>query len=169
MSDTRYEVALSGVQSFTSSKGLRSSNAGAAINGAEDDSSVPIPGNFSGSDTVDRLGYQRCISRIGNDESRDWIISGTELIKALEGISDNGAPQGEAGGIMSRARGSAYIAGVADATSGTGWCGAGSVLPHELTDRVYTHLRSVTPERLKGSASTLVIETLAAIYPCPAN
>ncbi|WP_374214584.1 Rap1a/Tai family immunity protein [Rhizobium rhizogenes] len=105
----------------------------------------------------------------GNDESRDWIISGTELIKALEGISDNGAPQGEAGGIMSRARGSAYIAGVADATSGTGWCGAGSVLPHELTDRVYTHLRSVTPERLKGSASTLVIETLAAIYPCPAN
>jgi hypothetical protein len=64
MSDTRYEVALSGVQSFTSSKGLRSSNAGAAINGAEDDSSVPIPGNFSGSDTVDRFGYQRCISRI---------------------------------------------------------------------------------------------------------
>ncbi len=47
----------------------------------------------------------------GNDEFRDWIISGTELIKALEGISDNGAPQSEAGGIMSRARGSAYIAG----------------------------------------------------------
>ncbi|MFK3781403.1 Rap1a/Tai family immunity protein [Agrobacterium sp. NPDC089420] len=105
----------------------------------------------------------------GNDEGHDWIISGTELIKALEGKSDDGALQSEAGRIKSGARGSAYIAGVADATNGTGWCGAGSVLPHELTDRVYTHLRSVTPERLKDSASTLVIETLAAIYPCPAN
>lgn len=104
-----------------------------------------------------------------NDQARDWIISGTELIKALEGKSDDGALQSEAGRIMSGAHGSAYIAGVADATSGTGWCGAGSVLPHELTDSVYTHLRSVTPERLKGRASTLVIERLAAIYPCPAN
>lgn len=104
-----------------------------------------------------------------NDQARDWIISGTELIKALEGKSDDGALQSEAGRIKSRARGIAYIAGVSDATSGTGWCGAGSVLPHELTDRVYTHLRSVTPERLKRRASTLVIETLAAIYLCPAN
>jgi hypothetical protein len=105
----------------------------------------------------------------GNDQGRDWAISGTELLKALEGKSDDGALQSEADRIMSGARGSAYIAGVADATSGTGWCGAGSVLPHELTDRVYTHLQSVTPERLKGRGSTLVIETLAAIYPCPAN
>jgi hypothetical protein len=103
----------------------------------------------------------------GNDEARDWIISGTELMKVLEGKSDDGALQSEAGRIKSGARGSAYIAGVADATSGTGWCGAGSVLPHELTDRVYTHLRSVTPERLKGRASILVIEGLAAIFPCP--
>lgn len=105
----------------------------------------------------------------GNDQGRDWIVSGTELIKALEGKSDDAALQSEAGRISSGARGSAYIAGVADATSGTGWCGAGSVLPHELTDRVYTHLQSVTPERLTRKASTLVIETLAAIYPCPAN
>ncbi|HEV7245768.1 MAG TPA: Rap1a/Tai family immunity protein [Shinella sp.] len=104
-----------------------------------------------------------------NDQARDWIISGTELIKALEGKSDDGTLQSEAGRITSGARGIAYIAGVADATSGTGWCGAGSVLLHELTDHVYTHLRSVTPERIKGRASTLVIETLAAIYPCPAN
>ncbi|WP_449415262.1 Rap1a/Tai family immunity protein [Ochrobactrum teleogrylli] len=104
-----------------------------------------------------------------NDQARDWIISGTELIKALDGKFEDGALQSEAGRIRSGARGSAYIAGVADATSGTGWCGAGSVLPHELTDRVYTHLRSVTPERLTKRASTLVIETLAAIYPCPTN
>ncbi|MEO9339370.1 Rap1a/Tai family immunity protein [Mesorhizobium sp. SB112] len=105
----------------------------------------------------------------GNDEARDWIISGTELIKALEGKSDDGALRSEAGRIKSGARGGAYIAGVADATSGTGWCGAGSVLPHELADRVYTHLRIVTPERLKERASTLVIEGLAAIFPCPTD
>jgi len=104
-----------------------------------------------------------------NDQTRDWIISGTELIKALEGKFDDGALQSEAGRITSGARGSAYIAGVADAAGRTAWCGTGSVLPHELTDRVYTHLRSITPERLKGSASTFVIETLAAIYPCPAE
>lgn len=108
-------------------------------------------------------------AKSGNDQRRDWAISGTELLKALEGKSDDGALQSEADRIMSGARGSAYIAGVADATSGTGWCGAGSVLPHELTDRVYTHLQSVPPERLEGRGSTFVIETLAAIYPCPAN
>jgi len=105
----------------------------------------------------------------GTDEVRNWIISGTELIKALEGRTDDGALQNETGRIASHARGSAYIAGVADAAGRTAWCGTGSVLPHELTDRVYTHLRSITPERLKGSASTFVIETLAAIYPCPAE
>ncbi len=68
----------------------------------------------------------------GNDQGRDWIVSGTELIKALEGKSDDAALQSEAGRISSGARGSAYIAGVADATSGTGWCGAGSVLPMSL-------------------------------------
>ncbi|MXN51773.1 hypothetical protein GR158_11640 [Shinella sp. AETb1-6] len=40
---------------------------------------------------------------------------------------------------------------------------------HGLTDRIYARLRSVTPKRLKGSASPLVIETLAAIYSCPGN
>ncbi|MFD1703415.1 Rap1a/Tai family immunity protein [Methylopila henanensis] len=103
----------------------------------------------------------------GDDAAPDWMITGTELIKALEGKLDDGALQSEAGRITSAARGNAYIAGVADATSGTAWCGAGSVLPHELTDRVYTHLRSVTPERLKERASTLVIEGLAAVFPCP--
>ena len=105
----------------------------------------------------------------GNDTAPDWIMSGTELILALEGSPDDGTLRSEVGRIKSVARGSAYIAGVADATSGTGWCGAGSVLPHELTDRVYTHLRSVTQERLKERASTLVIEGLAAFFTSPAD
>ncbi|SCY91694.1 hypothetical protein [Rhizobium sp. NFACC06-2] len=56
----------------------------------------------------------------GNDVGRNWIISGTELIEALEGKSDDGALQSEAGRVKSRARGNAYIVGVADAVSGTG-------------------------------------------------
>ena len=67
-----------------------------------------------------------------NDQARDWIISGTELIKALEGKSDDGALQSEAGRITSGARGIAYIAGVADATSGTGWCGPNLFSPMSL-------------------------------------
>lgn len=41
------------------------------INGAEDDSSVPIPGNFS-----DRLAINVASAESGNDEARDWIMSG---------------------------------------------------------------------------------------------
>lgn len=42
-----------------------------------------------------------------NDQARDWIISGTELIKALDGKFEDGALQSEAGRIRSGARGSA--------------------------------------------------------------
>jgi hypothetical protein len=102
------------------------------------------------------------------DETRDWIFSGAELIEALEGRSGDEI-SGEASRSRSNARAIAYIAGVADATSGTRWCGAGTVLPHELADRVYTHLRTLASGRLKGSASSLVVEGLAGAFPCRAN
>ncbi len=94
------------------------------------------------------------------------LMSGAELVRALEGKPADGAPVSETGRMQASARGQAYIAGVADATSGTRWCGAGQVLAHELTDRVYTHLQRTAPERLQGTASTLVIEGLAASFPC---
>lgn len=102
------------------------------------------------------------------DEMRDWIFSGSELIEALEGRSGDGMP-GETGRGRSQARAIAYIAGVADATSGTQWCGAGAVLPHELADRVYIHLRTLSSDRLKRSASSLVVEGLAEAFPCRAS
>ncbi len=101
-------------------------------------------------------------------EKRDWIVSGFELIEALEGRSGDGV-SGEAGRILSNARAIAYTTGVADATSGTRWCGADNVLPHELVDRVYTYLRTLASDRLKGNASSLVAEGLAEAFPCRAN
>lgn len=98
--------------------------------------------------------------------ARHWILSGSELVEALEGRSAGDVGEGEFRRALSSARANAYIAGVADATSGTRWCGAGTVLPHELADRVYSHLRSLGSERLTGSASTLVIEALAQAFPC---
>jgi len=106
-------------------------------------------------------------AKIGpNDAARTWSVSGSELISALDGRQASGALAGSADRARSAAKGAAYIAGVADATSARSWCGAGSVLPHELTDRVYTYLRTAPPERLEGSASILVIEGLAENFPC---
>ncbi|WP_158693429.1 Rap1a/Tai family immunity protein [Neorhizobium alkalisoli] len=96
-------------------------------------------------------------------------MNGAELIEALEGRSGDGVPKGERDRILSGARANAYVAGAADATSGTRWCGAGAVLPHELADRVYTYLRTLAPERLKGSASSLVVEGLSEAFPCRAD
>lgn len=105
----------------------------------------------------------------GNNETRDWLFEGSELMAALEGKPSGKALNGEAGAAPSSARAAAYIAGVADAASGTQWCGAGSVLPHELSDRIYTYLKTLSPERLKGNAGPLVMEGLAATFPCSAT
>lgn len=104
-----------------------------------------------------------------NDAVRTWSVSGSALFSALEGRLDSGASVNNADRAKAAAKGAAYIAGVADETNASSWCGSGSVLPHELTDRVYTYLRSVPPERLKGNASTLVIEGLADSFPCAAD
>ena len=97
---------------------------------------------------------------------RTWNVSGIELLNALEGRLDADGLNTQPERIEAAAKGSGYIAGVADATSGIAWCNAGSILPHELTDQVYSHLRGISPERLKGKASILVVEGLASIFPC---
>ncbi|HFL2038308.1 TPA: Rap1a/Tai family immunity protein [Stenotrophomonas maltophilia] len=66
---------------------------------------------------------------------------------------------------MSSARASAYIQGVADASHGQ-WCGQGRILPHELVDRVSSHLRQLPGERLQQDASPLVAEALRTAFPC---
>ncbi|TKT75913.1 hypothetical protein XW59_018375 [Aquamicrobium sp. LC103] len=101
-------------------------------------------------------------------ETRNWIFSGFELIEELQGQTGDGKPKDEPGRILLSARANSYIAGVADITSGTRWCGAGRALPHELADKVYTYSRTLGPERLKENASMLVTEALAAAFPCRA-
>ncbi len=96
------------------------------------------------------------------------IVSGAQLKLAIEGKNAPEVTDPEMQRIISAAKGSAYIAGVADLTSGKDWCGQG-VAPHELTDRVYTHLGDVSQEKLSGQAAALVLEALTAAFPCQPN
>ena len=98
--------------------------------------------------------------------ARDWIFSGSEMLAALEGREGHGMPSDELRRALSVARAQAYIAGVADSLSRSRWCGAGSVLPHEFSDRVYSYLRALPQDRLKENASMLATEALAAAFPC---
>lgn len=97
---------------------------------------------------------------------RTWIFSGAELKQAIEGKFAPEVSDPEMRRLVSVAKSSAYIAGVADLTSGSDWCGAGAVAPHELTDRVYTYLGDIGAEKLDEQAAVLVREALASSFPC---
>jgi len=99
-------------------------------------------------------------------EERTWIFSGTELKQAIEGKLAPEVSDPEMRRLVSVAKSSAYIAGVADLTSESDWCGAGAVAPHELTDRIYTYLGDLPAEKLDEQAATLVREALKVSFPC---
>ena len=99
-------------------------------------------------------------------EERTWIFSGAELKQAIEGKLAPEVSDPEMRRLVSVAKSSAYIAGVADLTSGSDWCGAGAVAPHELTDRIYTYLGDLSAEKLDEQAATLVREALKVSFPC---
>lgn len=106
------------------------------------------------------------LSSIASANGRTWILSGAELVEDLKG---NGAPEvhdEELKRMVSNVRGNAYVAGVADALQNQTWCGAGSILPHELTDRVFTYLTDLPPESLKENAAKLVAQALEKEFPC---
>ena len=97
---------------------------------------------------------------------RTWIFSGAELKQAIEGKLAPEVSDPEMRRLVSIAKSSAYIAGVADLTSGSDWCGAGAVAPHELTDRIYSYLGDIPAEKLDEQAATLVREALKVSFPC---
>jgi len=97
---------------------------------------------------------------------RTWIFSGSELKSGIEGNYAQETSDPEARRLISSAKASAYIAGVADFTSGGKWCGAGEVAPHEIKDRVYTYLSDLSAEQLSANAATLVLAALEHSLPC---
>ncbi|UXS43016.1 hypothetical protein FY150_24765 (plasmid) [Agrobacterium tumefaciens] len=110
------------------------------------------------------LGVNLTLSVAGaasEDKGRGWILSGFDLVAALEGRPLVGNDR-----ALSSVQAKAYISGVADVTSGARWCGAGTILPHELVDRAYTYLRNLPSSRLEGNASSLVVDGLAEAFPC---
>ncbi|WP_256977551.1 Rap1a/Tai family immunity protein [Bordetella genomosp. 10] len=102
------------------------------------------------------------------DETRTWHLTGAELAEALQGKGKlPNPPQDESQKrLFSSAYGQAYIAGIADQSQGKIWCTRTGVLPHELSDRVYTYLSSLPATRLRGNAGPLVGEALARSFPC---
>ncbi|MCD9033249.1 hypothetical protein LDO32_16105 [Luteimonas sp. Y-2-2-4F] len=99
-------------------------------------------------------------------QGRDWIVSGAELARALEGDAAPEATDPELRRRLSRERGQSCLQGVADLTRGARWCGR--IKPHELADRVYAYLGDLPPARLQDNAATLVAEALSAHFPCAA-
>lgn len=97
---------------------------------------------------------------------RSWIVSGLELKQAIEGNYAPEIAQVETRRLVSAAKGRAYIYGVADATGRDRWCDGDEVAPHELVDRVYTHLSDIPGSRLSENASSLVRESLTTFFPC---
>nr|WP_312391372.1 Rap1a/Tai family immunity protein [Stenotrophomonas geniculata] len=97
--------------------------------------------------------------------ARTWLVSGSELMTLLQGNGADGFCDGDECRSLSSARASAYIQGVADASHAQ-WCGQGRILPHELVDRVASHLRQLPRERLQQDASSLVAEGLRTAFPC---
>ncbi len=98
-------------------------------------------------------------------QARTWFVTGSELVSLLQGNAADGFCAGEQCRSQSSARASAYLQGVADASRGH-WCGHGQILPHELVDRVATHLRQLPQRRLHEDASVLVVEALEQAFPC---
>ncbi|HBP01660.1 Rap1a/Tai family immunity protein [Stenotrophomonas sp. SM006] len=96
---------------------------------------------------------------------RTWLVSGAELITLLQGKGADGFCTSEQCRSLSIARANAYIQGAADTSRGQ-WCGQGQILPHELADRVTSHLQQLPQERLQQNASSLVVEGLRTAFPC---
>lgn len=96
---------------------------------------------------------------------RTWLVSGAELIMLLQGKGADGFCTSEQCRSLSIARANAYIQGAADTSRGQ-WCGQGQILPHELADRVTSHLQQLPQERLQQNASSLVVEGLRTAFPC---
>ncbi len=100
------------------------------------------------------------------EASRTWHFTGAELVAALRGKMPNPFQAEAQSRQFSNAYGQAYIAGIADQTQGAAWCTRTGVLPHELSDRVYTYLSALPEARLSGNAAPLVGEALAQSFPC---
>ena len=65
-------------------------------------------------------------------------------------------------------RAESYMDGVHDATEGKGWCydAKSKPKPDTIKETVIWTLRAMPPDQLKRNAADLIVEILAAKYPC---
>lgn len=101
-----------------------------------------------------------CFAPMAQAQQRDWLMSGAELLQALRGDLAPEIRDDRQRRVISSARASAYIMGVADAVRGAPGCPRAPMLPHEMSDRVHTFLSDLPPARLQQGAARLVAEAL---------
>lgn len=97
---------------------------------------------------------------------RTWHFTGSELIAALEGKMPSQVQDLSLRRLFSSSHGQAYILGIADQTQGKRWCSRSGILPHEMSDRVYTYLSTLPKARLNENAAPLVGEALQRSFAC---
>lgn len=59
-----------------------------------------------------------------------------------------------------------YLLGVMDATEGKIWCGYQRLLPSSAHENLSSRFANLTPQERKTRALSLIIASLAAIFPC---
>lgn len=88
-------------------------------------------------------------------DSRSWMVSGDELMHNLSANESSENLMSEPHLLNAQAQG--YVVAIMDSAE---WCMKGQVLPHDVYDRVYSHLNSLDKEALSMNASVLVKQAL---------
>ncbi|KPF45865.1 hypothetical protein IP76_06635 [Rhizobium sp. AAP43] len=121
--------------------------------------------------SVTALGFLAVAAIIGSQPSSAqqvdiFRMSGEQLLAGLKGEAVPEITNPDLRRQVSYDRAAAYVAGVADATDGTAWCMEGGILLHELTDRVFTELKTAPADALARNAAIPVLAALTKSFPC---
>lgn len=94
-------------------------------------------------------------------------LSGDDLVKQI--IGEEGVPRAQQSPqtLYKQHHAEGYMAGVAEATEGRLWCAPERIKWRELDDRVFAVLWKNDPGSMPGNAAELLVQQLAAKYPCP--
>lgn len=71
-------------------------------------------------------------------------------------------------GMLEQERARSYLSGVKDASVGTHWCYPGRIKPDELDWVIIAELQKLPADVLRGMAAPLIVNALAAKFPCGA-
>ncbi|SUA54654.1 Uncharacterised protein [Oligella ureolytica] len=92
---------------------------------------------------------------VSAEERRDWMMSGSELLKNLGANEASQKLFSDPSLLNAQAQG--YVLAIADTEN---WCLKSQVLPHEIYVQVFTYLNTLDEVALRANASELVRQAL---------